>query len=107
MVRGISLRSSLSTLIFLCYINDISNCSDKVFFRIFAEDTNSFAYSEIIKDLETLLNQQLAKVKKWSDLNRLSMNTNNKTNYMLWLNPPQKVTENIDIKITNKDEKIH
>ena len=28
---------------FLLYINDISNCSDKLNFRIFADDTNVFA----------------------------------------------------------------
>ena len=82
MVCGIPQGSSLGPLLFLIYINDISNCSDKVSFRIFADDTNIFASSKSINDLEKLMNEELMKVKKWCDLNKLSINIK-KTNYMI------------------------
>ena len=98
---GIPQGSSLGPLLFLLYINDIPNCSDKLTFRIFADDTNVFASSPIIRDLETLFNEELAKIKQWCDLNKLSINVK-KTNYMI-VKSPQKRGGNINIKFTNKD----
>ena len=106
MVCGIPQGSSLGPLLFLIYINNISNCSDKVSIRIFADDTNIFASSKSIKDLEILINEELTKVKKWCDLNKLSINIK-KTNYMIVKSSNKKITENINIKITNIDGTIY
>ena len=65
--------SSLGPLLFFLYINDISNSSKKLSFWIFADDTNIFVSSPNSKDLETLINQELLKVKEWCDINRLSI----------------------------------
>jgi hypothetical protein len=105
MVCGIPQGSSLGPLLFLIDINDISNCSDKVSIRIFADDTNIFASYKSIKDLEILMNEELTNVKKWCDLNKLSINIK-KTNYMIVKSSNKKITENINIKITNKDGTI-
>jgi len=35
--------STLGPLLFLLYINDLPNCSEKLCFKIFADDTNVFA----------------------------------------------------------------
>lgn len=48
-------------------------------FRIFADDTNVFASSPIIRYLKQLFNEELAKIKQWCDLNKLSINVK-KTN---------------------------
>ena len=76
----------------LLYINDISNCSNKLDFRIFADDTNVFASSPSIR--EKLINEELAKIKEWCDLNKLSINIK-KTNYMIVKSLKKKSGNNI------------
>ena len=51
------------------------------------------------------MNEELMKVKKWCDLNKLSINVK-KTNFMIIKSSQKKNSENINIKITNKDESI-
>jgi len=41
---GIPQGSTLGPLLFLLYINDLPNCSKKLSFRIFADDTNMFFF---------------------------------------------------------------
>ena len=41
-ICGIPQGSTLGPLLFLLYINDLPNCSNKLSFRIFADDTNLF-----------------------------------------------------------------
>lgn len=51
-------------VLFLLHINDLPNCSDKLTFKIFAEDTNVFASASNLKTLEQLMNSELEKVKE-------------------------------------------
>ena len=55
-------------------INDIPNCSEKLSFRIFVDDTNIFISSPNSIELETLVNQEILKVKEWCDINKLTIN---------------------------------
>ena len=54
---GIPQGSSLGPLLFLLYINDIPNSSNKLSFRIFADDTIIFTSSSNLKQLETTVNE--------------------------------------------------
>ena len=73
---------------FLLYINDISNSSDKLSFRIFADDTNIFASSNNAKELENTMNMELINVKRRCDINKISINSK-KANFMT-IKAPQK-----------------
>ena len=40
-------------------INDLPNCSNKLLFRIFADDTNLFYAAKKAKDVEATMNEEL------------------------------------------------
>ena len=104
MTCGILQGSSLGPLLFLIYINDIPNSSDKLSFRIFADDTNLFASSNNANELQALINRELEKVKEWCDKNKLSINFKT-TNYMIITSPKKNINGIKNIKL--KSRRIH
>ena len=52
--------------------------TDKLSFKIFADDTNVFASASSLKILEALMNFELEKVKERCDVNKLSINMSKK-----------------------------
>ena len=64
----------LGPLLFLVYINDISNSSDQLKFYLFADDTNLLYADKNLRELEIKVNTELSKIYDWLVANKLSLN---------------------------------
>ena len=80
---GVPQGSILGPLLFILYVNDITNCSKYLHFILFADDTNLFYSCSDINVLFQTVNAELAKLAKWFRANKLSLNVE-KTNYILF-----------------------
>ena len=80
---GVPQGSVLGPLLFLLYINDLPNISNKLKFFLFADDTNIYYDSHDLKSLEKIINKELEKLHEWLCLNRLSLNIS-KTNFVIF-----------------------
>ncbi len=80
---GVPQGSILGPLLFLIYINDLATVPEKVFSILFADDTNIFLSGNNLKEMTQTFNVKLAKIHKWLQVNKLSINID-KTNYMIF-----------------------
>lgn len=72
----------LDPLLFFIYVNDIYCCSQIFQFYLFADDTNLLYLNKDLKDLEKVVNDELAKVGDWLDANKRSLNTS-RSNFVI------------------------
>ena len=80
---GVPQGSVLGPLLFLLYINDLPNISEKLHFFLFADDTNIYYESKDLKELEKTVNTELKKLTLWLNVNRLALNVK-KTNFVIF-----------------------
>ena len=85
---GIPQGSILGPILFLVYINDLANISNKLRFILFADDTN--------EDVFNVINEELKHLSVWFKVNKLSLNFD-KTNYMLFNNKHGLIDHNLRI----------
>ena len=97
---GVPQGSILGPLLFIIYINDIVNVSEKLKFILFADDTNVFFSSENKVNLKHDIEIELKKLVTWLEINKLTMNVS-KTNYMIF-----RMGNIIDFELSIKNEKL-
>ena len=98
---GVPQGSVLGPLLFLIYINDLPNISDKLEFFLFADDTNIYFEHESLNKLEKIINLELKKLSNWLIINRLSLNIS-KTNHLIFHPFNKKVNKKVTLIINRK-----
>ena len=79
---GVLQGSILGPLLFLIYINDLTNIADYATTRMYADDTNMAFTADCILELQHDMNVDLQYLQNWLIPNRLTLNVL-KTEYML------------------------
>ena len=100
---GVPQGSNLGLLLFLIYINDLpkSTCLNTT---LFADDTYLSLGSSLLICLKTQVNNELNKVDKWLQSNKLSLNYK-RSSYLVINQFPQQPID-IDLKISINNIKI-
>ena len=80
-------------LLFILYINDISNASTLTESLIFADDTSIFYSHSDPNYLESVMNEELQMFDVWMKCNKLSVNIK-KTNYVIFKSSKKKIPHN-------------
>ena len=83
----------LGPLLFLLYVNDMSNVASNLSFMQYADDTSIFVKGSSLLSISKIMNNGMKQVNEWLKNNRLSLNVS-KTNYMIMSGKGKKITDN-------------
>ena len=71
---GVPQGSVLGPLLFLLYINDLSNVSRLLNIILFADDSSALYSGTNLNQMQNIINSELQKIVDWLECNRLSLN---------------------------------
>ena len=98
--HGVPQGSILGPLLFLLYINDISESSKKLQFFLFADDTTIFFSHKNMSTLKHTIDTEMENVCNWLKANKLSLNVK-KSKVLLFRTRNQNFNNSFDIIVNN------
>ncbi|CAH2087332.1 unnamed protein product [Euphydryas editha] len=98
--HGVPQGSILGPLLFLIYINNISELDLTGDLILYADDTCLFYYGENINEILAKAQKDLDTLEEWFKYNLLTINTS-KTAYMIFAAKNKKIDQNFALKINN------